>query len=127
MERQASERQPERGPWIDARHGAQVVGVADAVERALQGVRDAALEDGEQAGRCADNDRKGDEPELAGPQPPAKRIFLSAERGRGGGPAMRTVASNDRFFSAQHWWQTREGQKSVFFEWAKTVATVFGL
>jgi len=57
----------------------------------------------------------------------ARRIYLSAERQRGGGPAMRTVASNDRFFSAQHWWQNREGQKSVFFEWAKTVATVFGL
>ncbi|MEO8369602.1 MAG: YdcF family protein [Candidatus Solibacter sp.] len=57
----------------------------------------------------------------------ARRIYLNAERDRGGGPAMRTVASDDRFFSAQHWWQNREGQKSVFFEWAKTVATVFGL
>jgi uncharacterized SAM-binding protein YcdF (DUF218 family) len=57
----------------------------------------------------------------------ARRIFLNAERERGGGPAMRTVASGDRFFSAQHWWENREGQKSVFFEWTKTLTSAFGI
>jgi uncharacterized SAM-binding protein YcdF (DUF218 family) len=57
----------------------------------------------------------------------ARRIFLSAERERGGGPAMRTVASDDRFVSAEHWWQNREGRKSVFMEWTKTLTSVFGI
>jgi uncharacterized SAM-binding protein YcdF (DUF218 family) len=57
----------------------------------------------------------------------ARRIYLSAERERGGGPAMRTVASDDRFFTTQHWWQNREGRKSVFMEWTKTLTAVFGI
>ena len=57
----------------------------------------------------------------------ARRIYLAAERERGGGPAMRTVASDDRFFSVQHWWQNREGRKSVFIEWTKTLTSVFGI
>ena len=57
----------------------------------------------------------------------ARRIFLAAERQRGGGPNLRMVASRDRFFSAAGWWHNREGQKTAFMEWSKTVATVFGL
>ena len=57
----------------------------------------------------------------------ARRIFLAAERERGGGPRMRTVASDDRFFSSQHWWQNREGRKSVFMEWTKTLTAAFGI
>jgi uncharacterized SAM-binding protein YcdF (DUF218 family) len=57
----------------------------------------------------------------------ARRIFLAAERQRGGGPNLRMVASRDRFFSAAGWWHNREGQKTAFMEWAKTVATVFGI
>jgi len=57
----------------------------------------------------------------------ARRIYLAAERERGGGPAMRTVASDDRFFTAQHWWQNREGRKGVFMEWTKTLTSVFGI
>jgi uncharacterized SAM-binding protein YcdF (DUF218 family) len=57
----------------------------------------------------------------------ARRIFLAAERQRGGGPDLRMVASRDRFFSAAGWWHNREGQKIAFMEWAKTVATVFGI
>ena len=57
----------------------------------------------------------------------ARRIFLAAERQRGGGPNLRMVASRDRFFSAAGWWHNREGQKIAFMEWAKTVATVFGI
>ena len=57
----------------------------------------------------------------------ARRIYLAAERAAGGGPPFRTVASSDRYFQATSWWRTREGQKTTFLEWSKTVATVFGL
>ncbi len=56
----------------------------------------------------------------------ARRIFLAAERAAGGGPEFRTVAAPDEFFQANSWWRTRQGQKVAFFEWSKTVATVFG-
>ena len=57
----------------------------------------------------------------------ARRIFLAEERASGGGPQIRTVAAPDEFFRADSWWRNRESQKTVFFEWSKTVATVFGL
>lgn len=57
----------------------------------------------------------------------ARRIYLATERAMGGGPRMRVVAAPDEFFTPGGWWRTREGQKTAFFEWSKTVATVFGL
>ena len=57
----------------------------------------------------------------------ALRIFRGVERQRGGGPDLRMVAARDRFFSPAGWWHNREGQKIAFMEWAKTVATVFGI
>jgi uncharacterized SAM-binding protein YcdF (DUF218 family) len=57
----------------------------------------------------------------------ARRIFLSTERAQGGGPEIRVVAAPDHFFGPDSWWRQRESQKIVFFEWSKTVATVFGL
>ena len=57
----------------------------------------------------------------------ARRDFLDAERQRGGGPSFRTVAAPDAWFRIDKWWQDREGQKTVFFEWTKTIATVFGI
>jgi uncharacterized SAM-binding protein YcdF (DUF218 family) len=57
----------------------------------------------------------------------AGRIFRDVEHRRGGGPKLRMVASGDRFFSAGGWWHNREGQKTAFMEWAKTVATMFGM
>ncbi len=57
----------------------------------------------------------------------ARRIYLDAERQRGGGPDMRVVASGDQFFSAAGWWHNREARKSVFMEWTKTVTSVFGI
>ena len=56
----------------------------------------------------------------------ARRLFLAAERASGGGPQMRTVAAPDEFFRPDNWWRDRQGQKIAFFEWSKTVATVFG-
>jgi uncharacterized SAM-binding protein YcdF (DUF218 family) len=57
----------------------------------------------------------------------ARRIYLSAEHLRGGGPDMRVVASGDQFFTAGDWWRNREGQKTVFMEWTKTLTSVFGI
>ena len=56
----------------------------------------------------------------------AARLFRSAERAAGGGPALRTVVASDEFFHPGSWWRSRQGQKTVFFEWSKTVATAFG-
>ena len=55
----------------------------------------------------------------------ARRVYLAAEQGQG--PAFRMIAAPDRFFSTQAWWRSREGQKTLFFEWSKTVATAFGM
>jgi uncharacterized SAM-binding protein YcdF (DUF218 family) len=57
----------------------------------------------------------------------ARRIFLAAERAMGGGPAMRTVTAPGEFFRPDSWWRNREGQKTAFFEWTKTLATALGI
>ena len=57
----------------------------------------------------------------------ARRIYRRAERQRGGGPDLRVVASRDRFFTSNGWWHNREGQKTCFLEWTKTLAAVFGI
>ncbi|MCI0363852.1 MAG: YdcF family protein [Phycisphaerales bacterium] len=55
----------------------------------------------------------------------AARIFRQAAKD--GGPEMRVVAAPDRHFRADSWWKTRQGQKMVFMEWSKTLATAVGL
>ena len=57
----------------------------------------------------------------------ARRIYLAAERGRGGGPELRVVASGDEFFTTANWWRNREGRKTVFLEWTKTLASALGI
>jgi uncharacterized SAM-binding protein YcdF (DUF218 family) len=57
----------------------------------------------------------------------ARRIFLAAERAMTGGPTIRMVAAPNQFFRPDSWWRSREGQKTVFFEWSKTVATALGM
>ena len=57
----------------------------------------------------------------------ARRIFLKAERQRGGGPELRVVASGDRYFSAAAWWHNREGRKTAFMEWTKILTSPFGI
>ena len=37
------------------------------------------------------------------------------------------VASPDPDFSPDGWWHTREGRKTAFFEWCKTLAHAFGI
>jgi uncharacterized SAM-binding protein YcdF (DUF218 family) len=57
----------------------------------------------------------------------AGRIFGGAIRQMGGGPAMRLVAAPDKYFRPDNWWKSRQGLKTVFMEWSKTVATAFGV
>ena len=57
----------------------------------------------------------------------AQRIFLATERAMVGGPSMRTVTAPDEFFRPDSWWRNREGQKTAFYEWTKTVATALGM
>src|SRR5436305_15215511 len=57
----------------------------------------------------------------------AARIFRATERSLGGGPAMRVVAAPDKYFHTDSWWKSREGLKTVFMEWSKTVATAIGI
>jgi uncharacterized SAM-binding protein YcdF (DUF218 family) len=56
----------------------------------------------------------------------AARIFLAKERALSYFPQMRVVAANDEYFHADSWWRDREAQKTVFFEWSKTIATALG-
>ena len=37
------------------------------------------------------------------------------------------IASKDRYANHGDWWKNREGRKTVFMEWSKTVATWFGI
>jgi uncharacterized SAM-binding protein YcdF (DUF218 family) len=57
----------------------------------------------------------------------SRRLFLAAERAMGGGPAMRVVAAPDQFFTAGAWWRNREGCKTAFMEWFKTITGVAGI
>lgn len=57
----------------------------------------------------------------------ARRIFLQVEQERGGGPGLRMVASADRFFVVGNWWRNREGRKTFFIEWTKSVTALFGI
>ena len=57
----------------------------------------------------------------------ARRIYLRAEEKAGGGPAFRSVASRDLYFSANGWWHTREGRKIAFLEWLKTITGAVGI
>jgi uncharacterized SAM-binding protein YcdF (DUF218 family) len=57
----------------------------------------------------------------------AGRIYREAERATGGGPTLRVVAVPDRYFGPHSWWHCREGQKTAFFEWCKTLATEVGM
>ena len=40
---------------------------------------------------------------------------------------MRVIAAPDEYFSPDSWWRNREGQKIVYMEWSKTVASWFGI
>jgi len=57
----------------------------------------------------------------------AARTFRHEGRLLGYEPSMRVVTAPDALFRIDRWWQTREGQKAVFFEWAKTAAFAVGL
>jgi uncharacterized SAM-binding protein YcdF (DUF218 family) len=56
----------------------------------------------------------------------AARIFLARERAMGYYPPMHVVTAPDQYFRPDSWWRDREAQKTVFFEWTKTIATALG-
>jgi uncharacterized SAM-binding protein YcdF (DUF218 family) len=53
----------------------------------------------------------------------AGRIFREAGRDFD----IRMVTAPDEYFRADGWWHSREGQKTFFFEWSKTVANAVGM
>ena len=53
----------------------------------------------------------------------AMRIFSK----HANGVEFHPVAAPDPFFSAHAWWKTRDGRKTAFFEWVKTVTEPLGL
>lgn len=57
----------------------------------------------------------------------AARTFRYVAHSMGYQPAMRTVAAPDRLFHLDRWWQWREGRKTVFMEWTKTLAFAVGI
>jgi uncharacterized SAM-binding protein YcdF (DUF218 family) len=56
----------------------------------------------------------------------AARIFLTVEKAMDYHPQFRTVTAPDEYFRADSWWHDRDAQKTVFFEWSKTIATALG-
>jgi uncharacterized SAM-binding protein YcdF (DUF218 family) len=44
-----------------------------------------------------------------------------------GGLEMRVIATPDEFFRPDSWWHNREGRKTVYMEWSKTVASFLGM
>jgi len=38
----------------------------------------------------------------------------------------RMIQAPDKYAERNTWWRNREGRKTIFFEWSKTVATAFG-
>jgi uncharacterized SAM-binding protein YcdF (DUF218 family) len=57
----------------------------------------------------------------------ARRIYRATERAMGGGPSMRVVACPDQYYTADSWWRKREGWKTAYMEWTKTITGVFGI
>jgi uncharacterized SAM-binding protein YcdF (DUF218 family) len=57
----------------------------------------------------------------------AARTFHAVERAAGGGPPFRVVDARDEYFTANSWWHSREGWKTVFIEVSKTIATAVGI
>lgn len=56
----------------------------------------------------------------------AGRIFHSTARSMGLQAAMRVIPAADEPFVLATWWQNREGQKTVFVEWWKVLASALG-
>ena len=54
----------------------------------------------------------------------AARLFRAATQGS---PSFRVIPAPDKYFHADSWWRSREGQKTVFFEWSKTLAAAVGM
>ena len=54
------------------------------------------------------------------------RVFRAVQRSMGYDATMRMVVARDEDFTPDHWWYTREGKKTTFLEWTKTIASALG-
>ncbi len=57
----------------------------------------------------------------------ATRIYRAVEKRMAGAPPFRTVAAPDQYFAPHSWWRSREGRKTFFNEWVKTVTGPLGI
>jgi len=57
----------------------------------------------------------------------AARTYRWAEKAMADPPNFRTVAAPDDYFQPDSWWRTREGRRTLFIEWTKTVAYALGI
>ena len=57
----------------------------------------------------------------------ADRTFRYVGGKLGYQPDIRMVTAGNQLFRIDQWWKAREGEKAVFFEWAKTLAFGVGL
>lgn len=57
----------------------------------------------------------------------AGKIFRATAARLAPGLQIVTVAAPDRDFAPSQWWKSRQGRKTFFFEWTKTIAEWIGL
>jgi len=57
----------------------------------------------------------------------ARRIVLDAIAKRGLKMELRVMASGDPNYRTDSWWRSREGLKTAFYEWTKTVTSLVGM
>ena len=57
----------------------------------------------------------------------SRRIFLGVMARRGDQMKMTVLATGDANYRPDSWWRSREGLKTAFYEWTKTVTSVVGM
>ena len=57
----------------------------------------------------------------------ARRIYLRRNAGAAAGRSCAWWPRATSFSRAANWWRNREGRKTVFLEWTKTVASALGM
>jgi uncharacterized SAM-binding protein YcdF (DUF218 family) len=56
-----------------------------------------------------------------------RRAGTLFKKGMGPDIEVHMISAPDRHFTPDGWWKDREGQKVLFYEWTKTIATYIGL
>jgi uncharacterized SAM-binding protein YcdF (DUF218 family) len=57
----------------------------------------------------------------------AGKLFRNTAAARNQRLEFVVIAARDKYFSPDAWWLNREGQKTTFYEWLKTVAAWFNI